>query len=161
MSPTKKLPTAIDQQIGQRIRMRRGSIGINQQALADAIGVSYQQVQKYENGVDRVGASRLFTSAQALNVPIGFFFEKLLSNDMIGQPGERHLAGDRADDNALLLRAFDRIADNEIRTRLVELATTLARHQLPAGPYPDREGWDRQATEDGRAGTGQETGLVE
>jgi transcriptional regulator with XRE-family HTH domain len=161
MPPTKKLPTAIDQQIGQRIRMRRGLIGINQQALADAIGVSYQQVQKYENGVDRVGASRLFSISQALNVPIGYFFEKLLSNEMVGQPAERARAGDhrRADDNALLLRAFDRIADGEIRTRLVELATTLARYQ--SAPLPNGDERDQHAGGDGRASAGQESGLVE
>ena len=73
MLSNKKSPNEIDFEIGRRIKLRRNALGLNQQQLAREIDVSYQQVQKYENGTDRVGAARLFQISQALDVPIGFF----------------------------------------------------------------------------------------
>ena len=66
--------TEIDQYVGSRMRVRRIEIGMSQEALGDQLGVTFQQVQKYERGANRISASRLFFLANALGVPIGFFY---------------------------------------------------------------------------------------
>ena len=67
----------VDKQIGNRIRARRKEMGLSQESLADAVGVTFQQIQKYERGVNRVGASRLFDLSRVLDVPISFFFDDM------------------------------------------------------------------------------------
>ncbi|MCS6780987.1 MAG: helix-turn-helix domain-containing protein, partial [Geminicoccaceae bacterium] len=69
-------PASLDRRIGERIRLRRTELGLTQEQLASALGISYQQVQKYENGVNRISASRLAEIAQRLEVPIGWFVEE-------------------------------------------------------------------------------------
>jgi transcriptional regulator with XRE-family HTH domain len=73
----RKAPDAVDKQVGVRVRMRRLTLGMSQQELAAALGVSFQQVQKYEKGVNRIGAGRLQKIADVLQVPITFFYEAL------------------------------------------------------------------------------------
>lgn len=70
-------PTPLDKEIGRRIRVQRLEAGVSQERLAEALGVSFQQVQKYENGLNRVAASRLYDVSQALNVPVASFFDGL------------------------------------------------------------------------------------
>ncbi len=70
-------PNPIDIHVGARVRLRRNLLGLTLETLAKAVGVTYQQLQKYERGVNRVGASRLFTLARALEVPIAFFFDEM------------------------------------------------------------------------------------
>ena len=71
----KKSPNLIDKHVGTRVRMRRMMLRMSQEKLADALGLTFQQVQKYENGTNRIGASRLQSISHILHVPISFFFE--------------------------------------------------------------------------------------
>jgi transcriptional regulator with XRE-family HTH domain len=123
----KKSPNQIDKHIGSRVRARRIMLGMSQEKLADALGLTFQQVQKYEKGVNRIGASRLLHIAGILDVSIEFFFE--------GIPGLR--AGGFADDSLVadfltkpesdrLLRGFLRLKDDEARRKVADLVDWLA-----------------------------------
>ena len=132
-------PSPIDVHVGSRVRLRRTLLGMSQEKLGDALGLTFQQVQKYERGVNRIGASRLFDLSRVLDVPIGFFFD-----DMHGVPGGRStrasVAGfaesqDGFDDDTLhrretleLVRAYYRITDPVVRKRVFELIKTLSPH---------------------------------
>lgn len=111
--------SAIDRHIGLRIRDRRVMLGLSQQQLADLIGVTYQQAHKYERGLNRVSAGRLYSIAQALGVEPGFFFEGL-----DGEPTEE-VTGQR---RALLelVRHFQSIVDPQRRQALASLVRSLA-----------------------------------
>lgn len=132
----KKAPNAIDHEIGRRIKARRQHLGHNQQFLADEIGVSYQQVQKYENGADRVGASRLFAIARALGVPISYFFEDQRDEDADGEAGdvERHIIERTLaeEEGRSLILSFSRIRDPQLRRKVLELAELLSDARLSA-----------------------------
>lgn len=127
---TKKQPNEIDREIGRRIKARRTELGVNQQLLAQQIGVSYQQVQKYENGTDRVGASRLLAIAQALRSDIGEFFDSGPSDLREGGAAyEAEIDLQRllsTDDGRALARAFISVDDTAVRRKFVELAQALA-----------------------------------
>ena len=123
----KKSPNQIDKHIGSRVRARRIMLGMSQEKLADALGLTFQQVQKYEKGVNRIGASRLLHIAGILDVSIEFFFE--------GIPGLR--AGGFADDSLVadfltkpesdrLVRGFLRLKDDEARRKVADLVDWLA-----------------------------------
>ena len=77
MMENKKKPNPIDIHVGSRIRLRRTMLGMSQEKLGEALGLTFQQIQKYERGVNRIGASRLFDLARVLDVPIGFFFDDM------------------------------------------------------------------------------------
>ncbi len=113
----------VDVHVGKRIRHRRWMVGMTQQKLADMVGIRFQQIQKYETGMNRVSASRLWDIAAALSVPIGFFFEGL--GDSGTAPGP--LAGDiLADREAMeLVRSYYAIPENQ-RRQLFELARVLS-----------------------------------
>ena len=134
----KKAPNEVDKAIGQRIKARRQYLGYNQQTLAEQIGVSYQQVQKYENGSDRVGASRLFAIAKALEVDISYFFEQFTDDapdvDTMERFGREHVAVERAakDPEARrLLKIFMMIENAELRAKLIDMAELFAQTRLP------------------------------
>ena len=122
----KKSPNQIDKHIGSRVRTRRIMLGMSQEKLADALGLTFQQVQKYEKGVNRIGASRLLQIAGILDVSIEFFFE--------GLPGMR--VGGTADDMVAefltipesdrLVRGFMRLKDVEARKKVADLVDWLA-----------------------------------
>lgn len=124
-------PNPIDVHVGQRVRLRRTLLGMSQEKLGDALGLTFQQVQKYERGANRIGASRLFDLAKALQVPIGFFFDDLPEPLRDGvDPG---LAESRSDDDPMqqretieLVRAYYRISDPNARRKLYELARSIA-----------------------------------
>jgi transcriptional regulator with XRE-family HTH domain len=78
--------TIVDTHVGMRLKLRRNLLGMSQTQLANAIGLTFQQVQKYERGVNRIGASRLFRMAEALDVPISFFFDDLPEESAHGRP---------------------------------------------------------------------------
>ena len=131
MLGNKKSPNEIDFEIGRRIKSRRNALGLNQQHLAERIGVSYQQVQKYENGTDRVGAARLKQIADALDVPIEYFFRTVPSEDP-------EIENERALENYQIQRALDTIEGRQLmlifanlklpslRTNLLDIARSLA-----------------------------------
>jgi transcriptional regulator with XRE-family HTH domain len=134
----KKAPNEVDHAIGQRIKARRQYLGYNQQTLAEQIGVSYQQVQKYENGSDRVGASRLFAIAKALEVDISYFFEEYTDappdDDAMQRFGREHVAVERAakdPETRRLLKIFMTIENPELRSKLIDMAELFAQTRLP------------------------------
>ncbi|MBU2359592.1 helix-turn-helix domain-containing protein [Loktanella sp. M215] len=116
----------VDVHVGKRIRQRRWMNGTTQQQLAEAVGIKFQQIQKYETGMNRVSASRLWDIANVLGVPVAFFFEGLES-DVVTAPKAGDLPGDiLADKEALdLLRSYYAIPENQ-RRRLFDLARVLS-----------------------------------
>ncbi|MGO4569836.1 helix-turn-helix domain-containing protein [Rhizobium sp. 2YAF20] len=127
-----KLPNPIDAYVGSRVRMRRLMLGMSQERLADQIGVTFQQVQKYERGMNRIGASRLQTIATVLAIPVSFFFQQDASQPLTTE-GLGHLAGleDLSDflaskEGLGLNKAFMKIANRGVRESVLRLVTSLA-----------------------------------
>ncbi|MDH5452630.1 MAG: helix-turn-helix domain-containing protein [Paracoccaceae bacterium] len=113
----------VDVHVGKRIRHRRWMVGMTQQQLADQVGIKFQQIQKYETGMNRVSASRLWDISEALDVAISFFFEGLEARN----PESVEIAGDiMADKEALMLvRSYYSIPEPQ-RRRLFDLAKVLS-----------------------------------
>ena len=112
----------VDVHVGKRIRHRRWMLGMTQQQLADAVGIKFQQIQKYETGMNRVSASRLWDIAAAMEVPVSFFFDGLSVNEDGAADPAADVLGDR---EALhLVRAYYAIPDHQ-RRKLVDLARVL------------------------------------
>jgi len=131
-------PHPVDVHVGQRIRARRILLGMSQEKLGHAVGLTFQQIQKYEKGTNRVSASRLFQFAQTLHVPVSCFFEGL---DNEGMPTTVHGASKRAAlatmpndlsrrETLELVRAYYRIDDPNIRSSIVRLLNNLAPRKL-------------------------------
>jgi transcriptional regulator with XRE-family HTH domain len=127
--------SAIDAHVGARIRLRRTLLGLTQERLGEALGLTFQQVQKYERGANRVGASRLFDLARILEVPVNYFYDDLPSQ--AGGTMNRYGFAESNDtygaDEALssretleLVRAYYRITDPSIRKRVFELVKSMA-----------------------------------
>src|SRR4051794_12250538 len=122
----KKSPDSVDRHVGARIRMRRLMLRLSQTQLADALGITFQQVQKYENGTNRVGASRLQHIASTLQVPVSFFFEE--SPITRGEPAqisdapspELVTAFVSTTDGLKLIRAFASIKNTKLRRCIVQ-----------------------------------------
>ena len=132
MMENKKKPNPIDIHVGSRIRLRRTMLGMSQEKLGESLGITFQQIQKYEKGTNRVGASRLQNISSILNVPVSFFFEDA--------PGDNSPAGGMAEaqssnyvvdflsssEGLQLNRAFVKIADPKVRRKIVDLVKALA-----------------------------------
>ena len=116
----------VDVHVGKRIRHRRWLIGMTQQQLAEQVGIKFQQIQKYETGANRVSASRLWDIAEALDVPVSFFFEGI-EEDTAEQETSSNVPADlMGDKEALdLVRSYYSIPENQ-RRRLFELARVLS-----------------------------------
>jgi len=133
----KKKPNPTDMHVGSRIRLRRNMLGMSQEKLGENLGITFQQIQKYEKGTNRVGASRLQAIATILAVPVAFFFE-----DLPGDQGtsNRGFAEDPSAASAIdfctsaeglqLNRAFVRISDLKVRRRIIELVKSLASDEV-------------------------------
>ena len=124
-------PNPIDIHVGSRIRLRRQILKMSQEKLGDELGVTFQQVQKYERGANRVGASRLYRLSCVLEVPVQFFFEGLVEKTPLTELAE----GDQtpivydfiqSTDGVSLAESFSRIKDGTVRRRVLELVRTLA-----------------------------------
>ncbi|MFG6560210.1 MULTISPECIES: helix-turn-helix domain-containing protein [unclassified Sulfitobacter] len=117
----------VDVHVGKRIRQRRWLTGMTQQKLAELVGIKFQQIQKYETGANRVSASRLWDIADALGVPVSFFFEGLKDEEVgEGAPMDGLPADLMADKEAMeLVRSYYAIPENQ-RRRLFELARVLS-----------------------------------
>ncbi|MFG6582263.1 helix-turn-helix domain-containing protein [Sulfitobacter sp. 1A12779] len=117
----------VDVHVGKRIRQRRWLTGMTQQKLAELVGIKFQQIQKYETGANRVSASRLWDIADALGVPVSFFFEGLKDEEVTeGAPMDGLPADLMADKEAMeLVRSYYAIPENQ-RRRLFELARVLS-----------------------------------
>ncbi|GAN79301.1 helix-turn-helix domain-containing protein [Acidocella aminolytica] len=136
-------PSPIDIHVGSRIRLRRTLLGMSQERLGDALGLTFQQVQKYERGMNRVGASRLFDISRVLDVPISYFFDDMpegMSESPISGPrgrtygfSEQQEPFNAGIDDQLtkretleLVRAYYRISDPTMRKRMFDLMKSLA-----------------------------------
>src|SRR5215471_4863358 len=130
--PQKKAPSPTDQHVGSRVRMRRKMLGMSQEQLAEALGITYQQVQKCEKGANRIGASRLQQISHILQVPVAFFLEDasnaLAPHDSSGSALSMAQIDDFvSDSNGLrLMRAFMRIDNADLRRRIVMLVQEIA-----------------------------------
>ncbi len=130
-------PSPIDVHVGGRVRLRRTLLGMSQERLGEALGLTFQQVQKYERGVNRIGASRLFDLARVLDVPIGFFFDDMPDSMGGSMAVTRRIAGfaegqEGFEDDTLhrretleLVRAYYRITDPSVRKRVFDLIKSL------------------------------------
>lgn len=126
-------PHPVDVHVGSRIRMRRTLLGLSQEKLGDALGLTFQQVQKYERGANRVGSSRLYEISRILDVPVSFFFEEMagdVSNAGAVAAAES-VEGTQRDPLAKretleLVRAYYRIGDPRVRKRVFELMKSIA-----------------------------------
>lgn len=125
-----RAPNPIDVYVGKRLRMRRLMLDMSQEALADALGLTFQQVQKYEKGANRVGASRLQRLSEILQVPVGFFFEGLASKATANGSQSAALACvadfTASSDGLALIRSFSQINDAKLRRSIVELVERVA-----------------------------------
>jgi len=117
----------VDVHVGKRIRHRRWMVGMTQQQLAEKVGIKFQQIQKYETGMNRVSASRLWDISETLGVPISFFFEGIRESDGTESEKGQTIPGDiLADKEALdLIRSYYAIPENQ-RRRLFDLARVLS-----------------------------------
>lgn len=124
-------PNPIDVHVGSRIRLRRTLLGMSQEKLGKAIGLTFQQVQKYERGTNRVGSSRLYQIAKVLSVPVSFFFDDMAAEPQavpgLAEQAEPFEANPLANRETLeLVRAFQRIADANLRKRIQDLVKAIA-----------------------------------
>ncbi|OIR09184.1 transcriptional repressor DicA [mine drainage metagenome] len=132
-------PNPIDVHVGARVRLRRTLLGMSQEKLGEAIGLTFQQVQKYERGANRIGASRLFDLSRVLDVPVSFFYDDMATD--VSQQSPRMIAAGLYDgdeqatfeadpmtkrETLELVRAYYRITDAQVRKRVFELAKALA-----------------------------------
>jgi transcriptional regulator with XRE-family HTH domain len=136
LSNAAKVPHAIDVEVGSRIRLQRRMKGISQQALAAALGITFQQVQKYEKGSNRVGASRLSQIGQALDVPVSCFFG---GTQAAAEDGATFQVNGETNEVALFLtsiegvalnRAFTNIRSKVVRQKVVSLVKALATREV-------------------------------
>jgi len=131
---SKKAPNPIDRHVGSRVRMRRVLIGMSQEKLGEALGLTFQQVKKYEKGTNRIGASRLHQIGGALGVPIDYFYDGAPALEGGGdapglaEPASPPYVADfmSTTEGLQLMKAFVRITDGRVRRRLVDLAAALA-----------------------------------
>jgi transcriptional regulator with XRE-family HTH domain len=131
----KKAPNPIDKHVGSRVRMRRMMLGMSQEKLGDALGLTFQQVQKYEKGTNRIGASRLQQISHILQVPVSFFFEGAPSTAAPGHhgggmaeaPSPAYVSDFLATSDGLsLTKSFMRIKNSKLRRRIVDLVEQIA-----------------------------------
>jgi len=129
---SKKSPNPIDTHVGSRVRLRRMMFGMSQEKLGERLGITFQQIQKYEKGTNRIGASRLQAIARVLSVPVSFFFEDAPGNAPVG--GEQGFDGEASTvmeflstaEGLRLNRAFRAINDHKVRHGVVALVQALA-----------------------------------
>ena len=135
---TKDGPTPIDAHVGVRIRARRGLLGMSQKDLGEKVSLTFQQIQKYERGANRIGSGRLFEFSRILGVPISYFFDEMSTELKVyaekGAKKGRPLPASAPDAEILdrretleLVRTFYQIDDNLVRQRFVELMREAAR----------------------------------
>ena len=127
-----KAPNPVDKYVGSRIRMRRIMLGMSQEKLGESLGLTFQQIQKYEKGTNRVGASRLQQISEILQVPVSFLFEggpggAVNANGLAEAPSPAYVSDFLATSEGLALtRAFTRINDSKLRRSIVDLVEQIA-----------------------------------
>jgi len=132
-------PNPVDIHVGGRLRMRRTLLGFSQETIADRLGLTFQQVQKYERGTNRVSSSRLFDLCRILNVPVAYFFDEMGSEVTSQSPatlaGQKPKPVDQEQDPAAkretleLVRAYYGIEDHMVRQRLTKMIRAIAQSE--------------------------------
>nr|WP_041317894.1 helix-turn-helix transcriptional regulator [Hyphomicrobium nitrativorans] len=134
MERSSRKPNPIDAHVGTRVRLRRMLLGMSQEKLGEHLGLTFQQVQKYEKGVNRIGASRLFDLARVLGVPVQFFYDQAPADAVDAgpapgfaeQPTESYVLEFLSTREGLELnKAFVKIADSKVRRSVVDLVRSL------------------------------------
>ena len=141
----KKQPSSVDAHVGSRVRLRRMLIGMSQEKLGENLGLTFQQVQKYEKGANRIGASRLYDISSILGVPVSYFFD-----DLSVEQGARRANGQSSSvgveagpymmeflssaEGFQLVRAFTKITDPRVRKRMLDLVKSLTGDEEAAFP---------------------------
>lgn len=132
--------SAVDRRIGQKVRTRRLEVSMSQERLAELLGVTFQQVQKYEKGVNRIAASRLFQIATSLNVPVAHFFEGLSparAGKVAEEPAESFLYETISTPEGLqLVSMFASIKNPKVRRRVLELVRALTEEEAAKDEQP-------------------------
>jgi len=135
-----KAPNPIDKYVGSRVRMRRIMLGMSQEKLGEALGLTFQQIQKYEKGTNRVGASRIQQISEILQVPVSFLFEGGPTSAPAGSDGFGEAASPTyvsdflaTSEGLALTRAFTRIADAKLRRSIVDLVEQIATREASEG----------------------------
>jgi transcriptional regulator with XRE-family HTH domain len=137
------LASRIDQHVGDRIRRRRTLLGFTQEQLGESLSISYQQIQKYETGANRISAGRLFQIAQRLDVAVSYFFEGLDTHAVAASTGNGHSGGNGNGNGSAarttieLVRNFNAILDPNVRTAVSSLVKSLS-----LGPEGSRDDGD-------------------
>lgn len=132
MIENKKKPNPIDIHVGSRIRLRRNMLGLSQEKLGESLGITFQQIQKYEKGTNRVGASRLQAISTVLTAPVAFFFEDAPGSTPQGagfaEDNEATYVVDflNSNEGVQLTRAFTKITDPKVRRKIIDLVKSLA-----------------------------------
>lgn len=152
-------PNPVDIHVGSRVRLRRTLLGMSQEKLGQAIGLTFQQVQKYERGANRIGCSRLFDLSRILDVPLAYFFDEMPDNVAESSPARRRAGGWSESDQAAfehqrdpmakretleLVRAYYAIPDETIRKTLFEMTKALASATNPEHAQRRRPGRPRK-----------------
>jgi transcriptional regulator with XRE-family HTH domain len=126
-----KAPNPVDKHVGSRVRMRRLMVGMSQEKLGEALGLTFQQIQKYEKGTNRIGASRIQQISEILQIPVSFLFEgapgSAASVEGLGEaPSPAYVADFLATSEGLaLIRAFTRIPDIKLRRAIVDMVELI------------------------------------
>jgi transcriptional regulator with XRE-family HTH domain len=134
-----KAPNPVDKHVGSRVRMRRLMLEMSQEKLGEALGLTFQQVQKYEKGTNRIGASRLQQIADILHVSVAFLFEGAPSSssnsDGFIEPASPTYVADflATSEGLALTRAFTRITETKLRRAIVEMVEQIAVREAPDG----------------------------
>ena len=133
IKPAAKVPNPIDIQVGARLRMRRMLISMSQEKLGDSVGLTFQQIQKYEKGTNRIGASRLQQISSVLGVPVAYFFEDSETEAQAGfaenqqAPFVHDVLG--SSEGLALNKYFLRVKDPKVRRKIIDLVKSLADEQ--------------------------------
>lgn len=128
------VPDPVDVHVGSRVRLRRTLLGLSQEKLGEAIGLTFQQVQKYERGANRIGASRMYDLSQVLSVPVSYFYEDMTDEVKHRPIGTGVVPGQVAEKDPLtrretleLVRAYYKIERPSVRKRIFELVKSVAK----------------------------------
>ncbi|MEM7679414.1 MAG: helix-turn-helix transcriptional regulator [Pseudomonadota bacterium] len=128
----KGTPDPVDVHVGQRLRVRRSLLGISQEKLGNAIDLTFQQIQKYEQGMNRISAGRLYQFSKILNVPISYFFDNVVDDKKALTGLSDNAQSGFVDDSLLnskdsleLIRAYNKISDKDVKKNIVKLVESL------------------------------------
>lgn len=135
-------PNPVDVHVGRRVRARRALLGMSQAGLAQAFGLTFQQIQKYERGANRISAGRLWLLAQVLDVPVSYFFEGLEPSGNSADADDRMARRETLE----LVRAYYRIEDPAVRRSLVDLVRVVGRSGSEASDDADEPGQEPPLT---------------